>query len=132
MNLTEPRKKLVIQFIKYLFVGGTAFIFDFATLYFLTDYGHVHYLTSAAIAFIIGLNINYILSKYFVFSGSRMGLKKEYTFIVIVSIMSLGLNQGLIWFFTEKLGIFYLYSKMISTCIILVFNFWVRKRFIFD
>lgn len=123
---------LAKQFFKYLIVGGTAFVFDFTALFLLTEYAHLPYLTSAAIAFIVGLNVNYVLAKYFVFTGSKItNLKAEYTLVVFVSLTGLALNQGLIWFFTEKVGVFYLYSKMISTCIILVYNFWIRKKFIF-
>lgn len=132
IELFRKHRALATQFFKYLVVGGTAFVFDFATLFLLTEYAHIPYLTSAAIAFIIGLNINYILAKYFVFTGSKVAnLKAEYALVVFVSITGLALNQGLIWFFTEQVGIFYLYSKMLSTCIILVYNFWIRKKFIF-
>ncbi len=129
----KKHEKLAIQFFKYLLVGGTAFIFDFSSLFLLTEYAHIQYLTSAAIAFIIGLNMNYILAKYFVFTGSKMkSLKVEYGMVFFISLTSLALNQTLIWFFTEKLFVYYLYSKMISTCIILIYNFWVRKKFVFD
>ncbi len=132
ITLLKKHEKLALQFFKYLLVGGTAFLFDFGTLFTLTEYAHIHYLTSAAIAFIIGLNINYILAKYFVFTGSKIAnIHKEYWLIVFVSLTGLALNQSLIWFFTEKLAVYYLFSKMISTCIILIYNFWVRKKFIF-
>lgn len=124
---------LVFQFIKYIFVGGVAFIFDFGTLYTLTEYAHIHYLLSAVIAFIIGLNVNYFLAKYLVFKDSKIkSLKKEYFYIVIISISALLLNQLCMFIFTEKIGLYYLYSKIVTTVLLLIYNFVIRKIFIFE
>lgn len=123
---------LALQFAKYLVVGGVAFIFDFGTLFILTEYVGFSYLTSAAVAFIIGLNVNYILAKYFVFTSSKItNPAKEYAFVAFVSFTGLLLNQLFIWGFTEHLGMYYLISKLFSTAIILVYNFALRKIFIF-
>ena len=59
----------VVQLFRYTFVGGVAFIFDFGSLFILTEYIKIYYLVSAAIAFIIGLTINYLLSISWVFSN---------------------------------------------------------------
>lgn len=124
--------KIIHQFGRYLIVGGIAFIFDFSTLLLLTEFLSVPYLTSAAIAFIVGLNINYFLGKFFVFKESKIGnLKQEYLLVGIISFIGLLLNQFLIWGFTEVFGVFYLVSKLFSTAIILVYNFGIRKIFIF-
>lgn len=121
-----------LQFSKYFIVGGVAFIFDFSVLFVLTEYYAVSYLTSAAVGFIVGLNVNYFLAKYFVFKESKIkNQKKEYMLVAAVSFFGLALNQGLIWGLTELLGVYYLFSKIISTVIIFVYNFIVRKIYIF-
>ena len=70
MNPTDKFKKifygasdnLLIQFVRYFFVGGFAFIVDFGLLYILTEYAGLHYLLSATLSFIAGLVVNYIIS----------------------------------------------------------------------
>ena len=55
MNPTHKFKKIfygasdnpLIQFVRYFFVGGFAFIIDFGLLYILTEYAGLHYLLSA-------------------------------------------------------------------------------------
>jgi putative flippase GtrA len=42
----------LIQLFRYTFVGSIAFVIDFSCLYLLTDIAELHYLFSAAIAFI--------------------------------------------------------------------------------
>lgn len=64
MNPTDKFKKifygasdnLLIQFVRYFFVGGFAFIVDFGLLYILTEYAGLHYLLSATLSFIAGLS----------------------------------------------------------------------------
>ena len=56
----------VLQLFRYSFVGGFAFVVDFALLYVLTDHFRVYYLTSAALSFTAGLIVNYVLSKLWV------------------------------------------------------------------
>ncbi len=131
--LANRHKTTLIQFIKYIFVGGIAFIFDFGTLYLLTEYGGFHYLLSAAIAFVIGLNVNYFLAKYLVFRASKIESRhKEYAFVILISLSGLALNQLLIWALTELAQLYYLLSKAAAAIIILVYNFAIRKVFIFE
>lgn len=133
MKISKGSIHLLLQFIKYLFVGGAAFVFDFGTLYILTEYAGIHYLVSAVVAFIIGLNVNYFLAKFLVFKDSKIkDIKKEYFFIVIISLSALFLNQLFLFILTEKIGLYYLYSKIITTAILLVYNFIIRKVYIFE
>lgn len=133
INIFSKHSALGIQFIKYIFVGGVAFLFDFGTLYFLTDSLGLHYLISAAFAFIVGLNVNYFLAKYLVFKNSKIkDIKTEYSLIVFISFTALLFNQFFLWFFTSIFGLYYLYSKVIAVGLILIYNFIIRKIFIFE
>lgn len=70
--LTVQTNSILIQLLRYTVVGGLAFIVDFSTLYFFTEFFGFHYLISAAIAFIFGLIVNYYLSIKWVFSTRKM------------------------------------------------------------
>lgn len=124
--------KTTIQFFRYIFVGGAAFIVDFGSLYILTDIFGIYYLLSAAIAFILGLIANYLLSISWVFNRRTMNNRlSEFTIFTTIGIIGLGLNEVLIWFFTDYVGLFYLISKIIAAIIILFWNFFARKYALF-
>ena len=124
--------KTSIQFLRYIFVGGVAFIVDFGSLYVLTDFFTIYYLISAAIAFTLGLITNYLLSISWVFNRRTFDNKKfEFGLFAIIGIIGLILNEVFIWFFTAELGFFYLISKIISAIIILFWNFYARKFTLF-
>lgn len=128
----EQTDKTFIQFFRYFFVGGTAFIVDFGSLFILTEYFGIYYLISASIAFILGLITNYLLSISWVFNKRTMGSRKlEFGVFTLIGIVGLGLNAVLIWFFTEYLHIYYMSSKIISAAIILFWNFSARKFMLF-
>ncbi len=122
-----------VQLLRYTVVGGCAFAFDFSCLFFLTSYCHLHYLVSAAIAFLVGLAVNYILSVAWVFNRRRMDSRlSEFVVFALIGLGGLLLNEVFIWFFTEVLLLFYLVSKAISTVLVYLYNFLVRKFVLFS
>ena len=67
-SILSKSDKTFIQLLRYGIVGGIAYCVDFGFLIFLTEVIKIHYLISAAIAFILGLLTNYALSIFWVFS----------------------------------------------------------------
>jgi len=124
--------KTHIQFFRYIIVGGLAFIVDFSSLFIFTEYLGIYYLISAALAFILGLIINYYLSVSWVFDKRTLNNRTlEFSVFTAIGIVGLGLNEIFMWFFTEELKLYYLISKIISAIIILFWNFIARKFTLF-
>jgi putative flippase GtrA len=123
----------LLQLIRYSFVGGFAFLVDFGTLAFLTEYFHIHYLVSAGIAFILGLIINYYLSVKWVFNTRAMENRwLEFLLFSLIGLVGLGLNELFLWILTDILFIYYLLSKIITTFIVYFWNFFARKVILFN
>lgn len=130
--LLNKSNNAFIQLFRYTIVGGIAFLFDFGTLFFLTEYLNVYYLVSAAIAFLLGLSINYGLSILWVFEKRTIKSKKlEFLIFLIIGVIGLGLNELLMWFLTDILKVHYLFSKIISTGVVYFWNFFIRKFALF-
>ena len=130
--LKQSTNKISIQFFRYIFVGGTAFLVDFGSLYILTEYFGIFYLLSAAIAFKLGLIVNYLLSVRWVFNKHTLDNRfHEVGIFTLVGIVGLGLNEVIIWFFTSNMHLFYIYSKIISAVLVLFWNFFARRYTIF-
>jgi len=130
--LKDQTDKTKIQMFRYLFVGGAAFIVDFLSLFVLTDFFGIYYLISAAIAFILGLVANYLLSISWVFNKRKLNKRHiEFGVFALIGIVGLGLNEVFIWVFTQDLQIYYLMSKILAAVIILFWNFFARKFILF-
>ncbi len=121
------------QFLRYFVVGGIAFGVDFSMLYVLTEWAGYYYLLSASIAFLLGLSINYTLSVYWVFDYRAVSNRLlEFFIFAVIGIMGLLLNAGIIYTLTEYLACYYLYSKLVATFIVFMFNFVTRKAMLFS
>lgn len=119
---------VIIQFFRYLFVGGFAAIVNIGSLYIFKEFIHLDYLIANIVGFSLGLIVNYILSRILVFAKEG-SVNKSLEFIIytIIGVLGLGLDTLFIWFFTEKLTIYYMLSKIISTGLVFIWNFSARK-----
>ncbi|MHB1484728.1 MAG: GtrA family protein [Saccharofermentanales bacterium] len=150
MNVKElflyETDKTSVQFFRYLFVGGIAFAADFGTLAFLVEVSGFRdmELQAAAIAFIIGLTVNYLISKYWIFKNHRITNKViEFAIFALIGLVGLGINELIILFFQKVLSEYlvfgnlisakqyYLIGKVFSTVIVFVWNFAARKIILF-
>lgn len=115
-----------IQFFRYIFVGGVAFLADGVSLFLITTIG-VNYLISVIFAFVIGLAVNYGLSKLLVFENSSVNGKIEFLVYGIIGVIGLGFTEIIMYVLTEIAGLYFMVSKVIATIIVLVWNFVARK-----
>ncbi len=129
--MIDKFKNLFIQMIKFGGVGIICFIIDFAILHLLTDYVHLHYLWSAAIAFFISVLANYFLSIRFVFQVNPNNNKtRVFMVFLISSIVGLGLTELLMWIGVDILFMNYMLVKIFATAVVMVYNFITRKIFL--
>lgn len=131
--LFEPTDRWRIQFIRYLLVGGVAFAFDFGSLWFLTSGLRVHYLVSAAAAFLIGMLVNYLLSVFWIFRLERFrSASGEFALFGLIGLLGLGINELGMWLLTGRCSLDFRISKLATTFLVLIWNFSARKWFVFS
>lgn len=122
----------IIQLIRYIFVGGLAFLLDYGLLYLFTEFANIHYLKSATISFIAGLIVNYTLSTKWIFKKSKIpNTFLEFIVYGIIGVIGLLLNDILIFVFTEMIHVHYMISKLLATTIVMAWNFIGRRSILF-
>ena len=122
-----------MKIVRYFFVGGISAIIDICLFTIFAGYFKFLWFIVSVITFIIATLVNYFLSIRFVFkSGSRYKKHHEILGVFIVSTLALLLNQLFLFLFIEKLNIHLLISKCLTTCILFLFNYFGRKRFVFE
>lgn len=121
-------KKLLEQILKFGIVGVVCFFIDFGLLVILTELFSINYLISSGISFTVSVSVNYLLSMRYVFV-SKNGSNKtaEFLMFVILSVAGLGINQLLMWIMVDKVHIYYMVSKIVTTAIVMIYNFVTRK-----
>lgn len=127
----DDTDNIFIQFFRYLFVGGFAFLVDFFLLYFFSDFCGIYYLISAVLSFVISLIVNYLISIQWVFYKNQIDNKFiEFNVFSLIGIVGLLFTEILLYLFTDVLGLYYLISKIISAAIVMFWNF-IARRIIF-
>ena len=129
-----------VKIILYLFVGGTAALVEWGLFYLFFYYLlvglglSVDVLTMVATALAFGLSTlyHYFLGNILVFdSGSKYDKSKELSLVFLVSIMGLVFNLALMYVFVGLLAWQPMLAKVITSCIVVVWNYLSRKKWIF-
>lgn len=130
--IVNPTESLIVQFLRYTVVGGVAFVADFGLLVLLTSVIGIHYLLSAALAFIVGLATNYVLSTLWVFHKRTLSNRRlEFLLFCGIGLIGLGFNELLIWLLTDGVGLHYAFSKIGATFVVYLWNFLARRFCLF-
>ena len=129
--LLLPTSSLRVQALRSLVVGGIVFLVDAGILWLLYIVG-LHYLICTVFSFIIAVMLNYFLSIHFIFFETakfkRLG---EIATYFAVSLVGLVLTVGLMWLFTELVGLFFMLSKVVATLLSFIWNFTARKMILY-
>lgn len=124
-------KKLMEQIMRFGIVGVIAFVIDYSVMLLLTEVAGIHYLVSSAVAFLVSVLFNYILSITFVFETDRSKSKRaQFSLFAIMSAGGLGINQMMMWLLSDWMFIPYQLSKFLATAVVMVYNFVTRKMFL--
>jgi len=128
----KPTDNIYIQAFRYVLSGGLAYTVDYSSLIILVEVFKMHYLSAAAIAFVLGSTTAYILNVAWVFDKRTFNNRfVEISIFAGLAMVGLVLNQTCIWFFTENANMHYLFSKLIATMIVVIWNFFGRKYLLF-
>ena len=120
-----------VQFFRYFFVGGSSAVVDL-TIYGLLLYyfGSSLYLFFAFVSYMIGLTWNHFLCLLWVFERKH-NKSKEFTMVFLIAMGGLFWTELLLW-----IGVAFLHgppflTKAIVLCIVLIWNFGMRKLLVF-
>ena len=123
----DKTDNIFLQFFRFFFVGGTAFIIDFS-IYVLLCYFNVNYLIAAAIAFFISVIANYILSTSWVFNQSQIENRAvEFNIFLAISIVGWIFTEILLYLFVDIINFDLITSKIIASFLVLFWNFGARR-----
>lgn len=132
-SYTGRRSETTHEFIRLLPVAAVTSVIDFGLLILLTEAFGLHYLTSAAIAFLAGQVWSYVMSVKWVFT--RFSAPSHYAAFppyLVLSAAGLLFTEVFLWAMTEHGGLYYLYSKMVTSATCFILLFFARKRLLFS
>lgn len=130
-EISSKTRELLIQIFKFGIVGMIATIIDFIFIYIFRDIVGLSILLSNTLSFIISVIYNYIASIIFVFNVDKnKDSKMIFIKFIIFSIIGLIISNIFMELFTNIINLHYLIAKVISTLVVMIFNFITRKKFL--
>lgn len=128
VGLDLPTGMRVMRFVA---AGSFAALVNLAILYFATAYGHIWYLYSAILSFVLSQGVSFLLNKFWTFQNRALaGSHIQLSFHFLVALINLGVNTILLYFFVDKLGIWYMLAQIFSS-VIIAFESYFAYRWIY-
>ena len=157
----QTKEQLIWEIVRFRLVGGGATLCDYFIFWLLDGvllpmfpltgnfWPTLALWIATAGGFIVGMLVNWVLSITFVFRAvqnpDQAKSKKSFWIFVFISVIGLILTLVGVWALSAWLPAFSLFgradlfgtawnkwlAKAIMTCIVLVWNYWSRKVFIF-
>lgn len=133
VNFIKGRSsELKVQVFRYLISGGTAFVLDFSTLWFLTEIVNFHYLISSILANGVGLIVTYLFSILWIFDKRIVKNRVvEFSIFIVIGVIGAALTIFFMWVITELIGVHYLISKVITVLLVALTTFVLKKKVLF-
>lgn len=116
------------EILRFGIAGGFTFLFDYSTLIILTDIIGLYYLLSSAISFSLSVIINYVICFKWVFKEGQKQTTKSLFLFACISLLGLLFNQIIMWCFVEYIIITYKLAKIISTLLVMVWNYFMKRK----
>ena len=122
-------KRLIAAFFRYAIAGGIGFVLDYGVLTICYEVLGLHYLVASVTGFVAGMVFVYLCSNKWVFATRSMADKAwlEFAIFAIIGVVGLGLTVLMMWIFVEVFKIYPLISKLFTTALVLLWNFFARK-----
>ncbi len=118
-------------FIKYCIVGVLGTSIDVGILWLLVHYGGLPVLTATSISFVVSVLNNFFLNKFWTFRSPSSNYRKLAIKFFLVSLGGLALTNACMWLLVHAIEIWYIWAKLITSGVVLMWNFLANKYWTF-
>jgi len=131
-NKIGIKSPLIRQLIIYSFVALIPTVADFSLLYFLTEFAGFYYLHSLIVAFVVGVWVSYVSQKNLTFKNDSKKYAPQFSVFCGISLIGLLMNTVIVFSLVEFCGLWYIFGKIISTGVVLIWNFSAHRHITFE
>jgi len=144
MKVEMPRHFLQNQVVRFVISAGAGFVVDILFFYFFY-HNFLHQKTylifsytvrnstlSLAISFFLGVLVNFLITRYFVFSASKLSPYKQFIRFLSVAILGFFANLGVLKFFIQDLHFYPPLARITAALSLFFASYFVHKFFSFS
>ncbi len=119
------------QIIRYVVMASVVVTIEVVSFWVMNSRIGLRYEAAAVLSMAIGIVLNWLGSNYFVFNKSRFHPVHEFILVAGVSLVGVGLQLLTLHVAVEYFNILPVIGKFVAICFTFVWNFLVRKLYIF-
>lgn len=129
----------ILRLIRFLFVGMSGTIIDFGILYLLKTIFLVPLIIANTVSYSAGIVNNYTLNRYWTFAEKKSDpVSHQFGKFLAVNVFALILNNLIVILANHPISEFfenpqtgYLYSKVLATIIVVIWNYSANRLWTF-
>lgn len=122
---------MIKKIVNFGLVGIIATAIEYLLLIILKEMFNTEILVASGFSYTISLCFNYYLSIKYVFIDKKsMSKVKEVSGFFITAIIGLLINQVVMYISVDLVDLYYLFSKVIATVVVMIWNFISRHIFL--
>lgn len=122
---------MIVQFIKFCFVGGSGVFVDFGITWFFKEICRINKYIANSIGFVCAATSNYLLNRIWTFESHDPEIAMQYARFIGISVIGLLINNAAIYLFNDKLKFNFYFSKLLAIGIVTFWNFFMNYFFNF-
>jgi len=124
-------KRIAIEFLKYVVVGGLSFLIDWSLLNEGVRIG-MHYMLATALGFCAGLLTNFLLCIFWIWRGQQAKTFKDFAVFAGIGVAGLGITELGMWIGVGQLHFTPSPVKVVVAAFVLIWNFTLRRVLVFS
>lgn len=129
--LSNLKKYSQSTFIKYGVMAVVVVGIEIGSFWILNTPLGINYLIATILSLFIGIILNWLGSRYFVFGNSQHSAKKEFSLVLITSLFGVVLQTATVYVTVELINQAPIIGKVLAIIITFFWNYIVRKKYIY-
>ena len=141
--LLNSNSSVLIQFFRYVIVGGIAAVVDISLFYAGANVFHIYYIIANTLSFTVGTFVNYFMSRKWVFNKNSGVFTKDFLLFTIIGVIGVMLSNFIMFILIDHRVLYSILSnlsdnyiklsaKIIAVWIVLFWSFIGRKMIVFE
>jgi putative flippase GtrA len=114
---------LLWKFFKFCIVGFSGMVVDFGTTWLLKERVGINKYIANSTGFILAATSNYYFNRLWTFQSTDSHIGKQYVIFILISLIGLGINNLVVYVFTEKFRLNFYLSKLFAVGAVTIWNF---------
>jgi len=124
-------QELLVKLFKFGVIGASGVVVDFGITWLLKERAGLNKYIANSTGFACAVVSNYLLNRVWTFHSHDPNVAMQFGKFVIIALIGLLLNNGIIYWLTERQNVRFYPSKLFATGVVMLWNFWANYTFTF-